>query len=48
MPEVVVAYRVGRWLSAEPAIAVVVQRMVDATRSGVMFSADRSGTVVGW
>jgi len=39
---------VGRGLSAEPAIAVVVQRMVDTTRSGVMFSADRSGTVVGW
>jgi len=36
----------GEDWSAEPAIAVVVQRMVDATRSGVMFSADRSGTVV--
>ena len=27
-------------LTAEPAIAVVVQRMVDSERSGVMFTAD--------
>ncbi|MBE3202752.1 phosphoenolpyruvate synthase [Frankia sp. CH37] len=36
----VVAYRASHHLAAEPRIAVVVQRMVDAERSGVMFSAD--------
>ncbi|EFC82266.1 PEP/pyruvate-binding domain-containing protein, partial [Parafrankia sp. EUN1f] len=36
----VVAYRASRRLVAEPEIAVVVQRMIDAERSGVMFSAD--------
>ncbi|WP_018636002.1 phosphoenolpyruvate synthase [Parafrankia elaeagni] len=35
-----VAYRASRRLVAEPEIAVVIQRMVDAERSGVMFSAD--------
>lgn len=40
----VVAYRAGRGFHAEPAIAVVVQQMVDAERSGVIFTADpRSG-----
>jgi pyruvate, water dikinase len=36
----VLAYRTSQGIDAEPAIAVVVQRMVDAGRSGVMFSAD--------
>jgi pyruvate,water dikinase len=36
----VCAYRATRGLYEEPAIAVVVQRMVDAQRSGVMFTAD--------
>jgi pyruvate, water dikinase len=36
----VVAYRATHRLADEPAIAVVVQRMVDAHRSGVMFTAD--------
>jgi pyruvate,water dikinase len=34
------SYRAGRGTTDEPAIAVVVQRMVDADRSGVMFTAD--------
>jgi pyruvate,water dikinase len=34
------AYRATRQDDAEPAIAVVVQRMVDSQRSGVMFTAD--------
>ncbi|GDY33799.1 phosphoenolpyruvate synthase [Gandjariella thermophila] len=36
----VVAYRASRGVHEEPAIAVVVQRMVDAQRSGVMFTAE--------
>jgi pyruvate,water dikinase len=36
----VVAYRATRGLDDEPAIAVVVQRMVDAHTAGVMFTAD--------
>lgn len=36
----VVAYRAGRGFTGEPAIAVVVQRMVDAERAGVIFTAD--------
>jgi pyruvate,water dikinase len=36
----VVAYRAARGISEEPAIAVVVQRMVDARCSGVMFGAN--------
>lgn len=36
----VVAYRAARGLTDEPAIAVVVQRMVDSEASGVMFTAD--------
>lgn len=36
----VVAYRAGRGIREEPAIAVVVQLMVDADRSGVVFTAD--------
>jgi pyruvate,water dikinase len=35
-----IAYRVSRGVEEEPAIAVVVQQMVDAERAGVMFSAD--------
>lgn len=35
-----VAYRRSRGIADEPAIAVVVQRMVDSERSGVMFTAD--------
>ncbi len=33
-------YRATQGVTAEPAIAVVVQRMVDADRSGVMFTID--------
>jgi pyruvate,water dikinase len=36
----VIAYRATQQLTDEPAIAVVVQRMVDAHTSGVMFTAD--------
>jgi pyruvate,water dikinase len=36
----VIAYRAARGLVEEPAIAVVVQRMVDAHTAGVMFTAD--------
>lgn len=36
----VVAYRASRHVVDEPAIAVVVQRMVDADTAGVMFTAD--------
>nr|WP_226370450.1 phosphoenolpyruvate synthase [Pseudonocardia oceani] len=36
----VVAYRAGRGLTAEPAVAVVVQVMVPAQRAGVAFTAD--------
>lgn len=36
----VIAYRAAQGVVEEPAIAVVVQRMVDADRSGVLFSAD--------
>jgi pyruvate,water dikinase len=35
-----VAYRAERGLTGPPAIAVVVQRMVQSERSGVMFTAD--------
>ncbi len=38
----VVAYRKGQHLQEEAAIAVVVQRMVNAERAGVMFTADPS------
>jgi pyruvate,water dikinase len=40
--ERVFAYRVAQGLTDEPAIAVVVQRMVDAECAGVAFSADPS------
>ncbi|NVJ00054.1 phosphoenolpyruvate synthase [Myxococcus sp. AM009] len=40
--ERVVAYRKAAGLTEEPAIAVVVQAMVDASRAGVMFTADPS------
>lgn len=36
----VVAYRATHRISGEPAIAVVVQQMVDSEASGVMFTAD--------
>ncbi len=36
----VVSYRASQGIVSEPAIAVVVQEMVDADRSGVMFGAD--------
>lgn len=36
----VVAYRAAQGLTDEPAIAVVVQQMVDSDASGVMFTAD--------
>jgi pyruvate, water dikinase len=38
--ERVLAYRKDRGIADEPAIAVVVQRMVDSERSGVMFTVD--------
>lgn len=38
----VISYRASRGLTGEPAIAVVVQRMVDADRAGVMFTVDPS------
>ena len=38
--ERVLAYRAAQGVVDEPAIAVVVQQMVDSDRSGVMFSAD--------
>jgi pyruvate,water dikinase len=38
----VIAYRHGLGLTEEPAIAVVVQRMVDSESSGVVFTADPS------
>ncbi|MFN0090285.1 MAG: phosphoenolpyruvate synthase [Acidimicrobiales bacterium] len=41
--ERVVHYRAARGLHSEPAIAVVVQRMVNAARSGVMFTRDPTG-----
>ena len=39
----VVAYRAQRGLTDEPAIAVIVQRMVPSDRSGVMFTLDDTG-----
>lgn len=38
----VIAYRASQELTAEPAIAVIVQIMVDADRAGVVFTADPS------
>ena len=38
----VVSYRVSQGIEDEPALAVVVQQMVDSERSGVMFTADPS------
>jgi pyruvate, water dikinase len=38
----VLAYRAGRGITEEPAIAVVVQRMVESDGPGVMFTADPS------
>ncbi len=35
-----IAYRASRRIAGEPTIAVVVQRMVDAEKSGVLFTAD--------
>ncbi len=40
--ERVVAYRKAEGLTEEPAIAVVIQAMVDSARAGVMFTADPS------
>lgn len=37
-----ISYRASRELTDEPAIAVVVQRMLDAERAGVLFTADPS------
>lgn len=36
----VIAYRKAEKMDEEPTIAVVVQRMIDSARSGVMFTAD--------
>lgn len=38
----VIAYRKSHGMDEEPAIAVVVQAMIDSERSGVMFTADPS------
>ena len=38
----VISYRKSQGMTEEPTIAVVVQAMVDAARSGVMFTADPS------
>lgn len=38
----VISYRASQHLDDEPALAVVVQAMVDSERSGVMFTADPS------
>jgi pyruvate,water dikinase len=38
----VIAYRASQGLTEEPAIAVVVQRMVDSERAGVLFTVDPS------
>lgn len=38
----VIVYRASQGLTEEPAIAVVVQRLVDSERSGVLFTADPS------
>jgi pyruvate,water dikinase len=38
----VIAYRASKRIVEEPAIAVVVQRMVDSERSGVLFTAEPS------
>ncbi|HVM03178.1 MAG TPA: PEP/pyruvate-binding domain-containing protein, partial [Acidimicrobiales bacterium] len=38
--ERVISYRVSRGLTGEPAIAVVVQRLVPSDRAGVLFTAD--------
>ena len=40
--ERVIAYRASTGLTEEPVIAVVVQRSIDAERSGVLFTADPS------
>ena len=37
-----ISYRASQGITDEPAIAVVVQRMVDADRAGVLFTADPS------
>jgi pyruvate,water dikinase len=36
----VVSYRAARGMSGEPAIAVIVQQLVDSERAGVLFTAD--------
>jgi pyruvate,water dikinase len=38
----VITYRVSQGIAEEPAIAVVIQRMVPSERAGVLFSADPS------
>ncbi|MGK2950540.1 MAG: phosphoenolpyruvate synthase [Acidimicrobiales bacterium] len=40
--ERVISYRASQGLTEEPAIAVVVQRMIESERAGVMFCADPS------
>ena len=45
--ERVISYRAANDMTEEPSIAVVVQRMVDAERAGVMFTADPSTGDVG-
>ncbi|MFZ4584326.1 MAG: phosphoenolpyruvate synthase [Acidimicrobiia bacterium] len=38
--ERVLAYRAARAITSEPAVAVVVQQMVDSDRAGIMFTVD--------
>ncbi len=40
--ERVISYRASQGLDAEPAIAVIVQRLVEADRAGVLFTVDPS------
>lgn len=40
--ERVISYRASQGITDEPAIAVVVQQLIDADRAGVMFTADPS------
>ena len=45
--ERVIAYRKAQRLTDAPAIAVVIQKMVDSARAGVMFTADPATSDVG-
>jgi len=45
--ERVIAYRKAQRMTEMPAVAVVVQKMVDSARAGVMFTADPASSDVG-